>query len=218
MFFGGGGCSSDSVFHRDRSSLILCVFQNPLSCSCVWCSFVFASVCSSPLVQIFCRPSFFSRLSVSDGSGYDSPEPFLTDGGASSRTGCLALVAASGLVFLGLYLWLWLPPPDYVELQTQDEGWAGCPSKSTTPQGSPLTHLSTSTWPLTTPTASPFHSPNHAHPPQAWLQGLSCPSSPISEFWVDQHISEEERSSYQGGLVWFDCRLWSSLAWNCSHD
>uniref|UniRef100_A0A3B3HKQ4 Ephrin-A2a n=1 Tax=Oryzias latipes TaxID=8090 RepID=A0A3B3HKQ4_ORYLA len=41
-----------------------------------------------------------------DGSGYDSPEPFLTDGGASSRTGCLALVAASGLVFLGLYLWL----------------------------------------------------------------------------------------------------------------
>ncbi|TKS86918.1 Ephrin-A2 ELF-1 EPH-related receptor tyrosine kinase ligand 6 [Collichthys lucidus] len=53
-----------------------------------------------------------------DGSGYDSPEPFLTDGGL---------------------------------------GWAGCPSKSTTPQGSPLSP----SFPL--PPPPPLY--NHQPPP-----------------------------------------------------
>ncbi|XP_004540248.1 ephrin-A2 [Maylandia zebra] len=41
-----------------------------------------------------------------DGSGYDSPEPFLTDGSSSWRAGCMTLLAALASLFLGLFYWL----------------------------------------------------------------------------------------------------------------
>ncbi|CAG5866675.1 unnamed protein product [Menidia menidia] len=41
-----------------------------------------------------------------DGSGYDSPEPFLTDGGPSSRAGSMTLLAALAPLIPGLSFWL----------------------------------------------------------------------------------------------------------------
>ncbi|CAB1433759.1 unnamed protein product [Pleuronectes platessa] len=104
-----------------------------------------------------------------DGSGYDSPEPFLTDGGLPSR--------------------------------------AGCPSKSTTPQGSLLSLSPPSPSSSPTSTSTSLQPPTHPHcqPPsmaQPWTPypGLaeragvvSClgidPSSLIPDFWVGQHLS-----------------------------
>eukprot|EP00064_Thunnus_orientalis_P007295 superscaffoldBa00000799_g7315 len=40
------------------------------------------------------------------GSGYDSPEPFLTDGGPSWRPGSMALLAVLASLLLGLFSWL----------------------------------------------------------------------------------------------------------------
>ncbi|XP_028422181.1 ephrin-A2 [Perca flavescens] len=41
-----------------------------------------------------------------DGSGYDSPEPFLTDGGPSWRPGSMTLLAVLASLLLGLFSWL----------------------------------------------------------------------------------------------------------------
>lgn len=62
---------------------------------------IFASVFVSFSVQMFCRFSFSSLLSVPDGSGYDSPEPFLTDGGPESNAGGAVLLAALAPLLLG---------------------------------------------------------------------------------------------------------------------
>ncbi|TKS86922.1 Ephrin-A2 ELF-1 EPH-related receptor tyrosine kinase ligand 6 [Collichthys lucidus] len=89
-------------------------------CVCVWCVFVCVQVKASPHPNHVGRACLKLKVYVRppDGSGYDSPEPFLTDGGL---------------------------------------GWAGCPSKSTTPQGSPLSP----SFPL--PPPPPLY--NHQPPP-----------------------------------------------------
>ncbi|KAG7237997.1 hypothetical protein INR49_031351 [Caranx melampygus] len=62
--------------------------------------------------------------------------------------------------------------------------WAGCPSKSTTPQGSPLppspSTLSHLHLYMTTnhPHCQPLPWPSHGHPSQAWLRGLGLEEGP----------------------------------------
>jgi len=168
------------------------------------------SVCPSRLRYfVVC---FFSHLYVSDGSGYDSPEPFLTDGGPSSRAGCVTLLAAMTPLFLGLFFWLWPIPPSSWSSHPGIMGWTGCPSKSTTPQGSPLTpphspshlHLNMTT---NHPHCQLFHGPatdtNPWHGCEGWVLNClgSCPSSPIPEFWVEQSISEGKHKRDVSALI-----------------
>lgn len=169
-------------------------------------------------VQMFCRFFSLSHFFVSDGSGYDSPEPFLTDGSSSWRAGCMTLLAALASLFLGLFYWLWPFSPSSWSSRPRIMGWAGCPSQSTTPQGSPLSpfrshrHLNTTT---NHPHCQHPLWPSHGHPSQAWLRGLGLKLSGklsfISGPWIpggkaplSWKTQEKCLCTHIRGSFWFD--------------